>query len=156
MNWYETQKYLNELPELSKKIIDEVNNTSTGQVVVDTYDVPFTVGETSQIILSYVEYAYKNKSVITDYTDPGFLSNPYYRYIVQNLTGSLDYTYSKKGLRDRIWNILAVLSKIGGKWYNPGMFVSPDVIPLQADNKIGKIVFSIAAAAGITKLLKMW
>lgn len=155
MNWYETQKYLNELPDLSKKIIDDVNNTDTGQAVVDMYDVPFTVGETSQIILAYVEYADKNKSAITNYNDSGFLTNPYYRYIVQKLTGSPEYTYSKKGLRDRVWNILPALSKIGGKWYNPSTFVLPTVIPAQP-NKIGKIVLGIAAAAGITKLLKLW
>lgn len=147
-----------ELKSIAEKIVDNVSVSPAGQAVVNMYGTPFTVPETSVIILAYMEYAMVTGKAITTFNESSFLDNEFYRYIVKKMTGNINYTFEKKGLRDRIWNVLSELAKIGGKYYQPFNFFTADngaVGP--ANEKKGLYtVLGIVAALGITKYLKMW
>lgn len=113
--WFMDRTYQSQAGIVASKLA--LYSKSLMSVVERTYKIPFSPHETKNILILYARYCVDNNTHFEKSDEKKFLSDPFFRFIVNNLINTENYrdksSWGKKGLRDRVWVILSSLTKCG-------------------------------------------
>ncbi len=123
--WVLDSRYSGELDKVADRITSYVKGKYPN--IERTYKKTFTVTETESIIRHYVNYCLTKLTYWKGHQETGYLKDPFFRYIVKTMTGTTTYSFKNKGLRDRVWVIIAALKSLSSnimirRWYRPAEF----------------------------------